>query len=54
MDFHFITTVIGFRESNMQTLVELRKIFLGVINCQILLSERILTKLISLRLFVLI
>lgn len=31
MDFHFITRVIGFRESNMQTLGGLRKKFLGLL-----------------------
>lgn len=40
MDFHFITIVIVFRESNMQTLGDLRKKILGMINCQYLLSEK--------------
>lgn len=44
MDFHFITRVIGFRESNMQMLGGQREKFLGLINCQILLSEKNLDK----------
>lgn len=44
MDFHFITRVVGFRESNMQMLGGQREKIVGLINCQILLSEKYLDK----------